>query len=229
MKPALAALVALAFAGTAIADTASPSITVTGTGKMTYVPNMATVSVSVVNEAPTAADAWAKNAKVVKKLFDVLKEFGITEKDFKTTGLNINPRYVHHKGAPPELVGYTATYDLAITARDLKRLGALLDQLVANGANRGMGISFGIDNPEEMLDQARLRAVSEARRKADLYVKGAGANLGRVLNISEGQAHSQRVLRFEHNAPVSADSLMIAAGQQELSVSVTVTYAIRNS
>ncbi|HYT89447.1 MAG TPA: SIMPL domain-containing protein [Gemmataceae bacterium] len=224
MKHTLATLVAFAFAGTA-----SAQITVTGTGKVTYVPNMAHVNVSVSSDAKTAAEAWQKNAEIVRKLFSVLKDFHVDEKDFKTTGLHVNPRYVHRKDQEPQLVGYTVAYDLTVTVRQLDRLGALLDQLVANGANRGMGIGFSIANPEELLEQARLRAVADARKRAELYAKGAGTKVGHVLRIDEGQAPMPRFVRLEAATPGAADALMLAAGQQELTASVTVSYAVTNN
>jgi uncharacterized protein YggE len=224
MRNALATLVALACVGTA-----SANVTVSGTGKVTYTPNLADISVTVSSDAATAADAWQKNAQVVKKLFDVMKSFGIDNKDFKTTGLNVSPRYVHTKGNPPELVGYTVSYDLSIRIRQLDRLGALLDALVAGGANRGLGIRFGIDDPEALLQKARLQAVTDARQKAELYVKAAGARLGGLVSIHEGSASTGRYLRLEQAAPGATDALLIAAGQQELAVSVTVTYAVRNN
>ena len=100
----------------------------------------------------------------------------------------------------------------------VKKVGKLLDRLVDAGANRGMQISFGMDNPEELLDQARLAAVLDARKKAELYVKGAGGSLGPVLTIVEGNLQPYQQFRYEHLAsPGAGDStLQIAAGQQEL-------------
>src|SRR5262245_54769124 len=112
MRSALATLAALFLAGTASAD-----ITVTGTGKVSFVPNLANVGVSASSEGKTAAEAWEKNRAAVQKLFDVLKDFGIDEKDYRTAGLHISPKYAYPKDKTPELVGYTVTYDLAITAR----------------------------------------------------------------------------------------------------------------
>jgi uncharacterized protein YggE len=224
MRTALATLLALACAGTA-----SAHVTVTGTGKVKYVPNLAHISVGVSSDAATAAEAWEKNAQAVKRLFEALKAAGIDPKDYKTAGLNVSPRYAHSPGNPPELVGYTVTYDLAVTVRRLERLGALLDRLVAGGANRGMSIAFGTDDPEALLEQARLQAVTDARKKAELYVKGAGARLGGVVSITEGQAVTPHFLRYEHAALGARDALLIAAGQQELVAHVTVTYAVRNN
>jgi uncharacterized protein YggE len=213
---------------------ASPSfanITVSGQGKIKFTPNIAAITVTASSDAATAAEAWQKNSEVVQKMFQVLKDLGMDEKDFKTAGVHVNARYDHPKDKAPVLVGYTVSYDLSITARDLKMVGKLLDGLVAAGANRGMQISFGMDNPEELLDQARLAAVLDARKKAEIYVKGAGGSLGPVLTIVEGNLQPYPQFRYEHLAsPGAGDStLQIAAGQQELQVTVTVTYTINNN
>jgi uncharacterized protein YggE len=212
-----------------VAGAASANVTVTGTGKVTYVPNVGYITVGVSSEARTAAEAWQKNAKLVNQLFEVLKGHGIDEKDFKTSGLHVSPKYIHRQGAEPELVGYTVSYDLAITVRKLSQLGGLLDQLVEHGVNRNVGIRFGIENAEELLDQARTKAIADARHRAELYVRGAGANLGAVVHISEGQAAMPQ-FHYEVLARAGApDALRVAAGQQDLSVSVTVTWTIRNN
>jgi len=215
---------------------ASPSwanITVTGHGKVKYTPDIAYVTVTASTDAATATDAWRLNAEVVQKMFQALKDFGIEEKDFKTVGVGIQPRYDRPKDKAPVIVGYTASYHLTVSVRDLKSLGKLLDRLVDAGANRGMQISFGMDNPEALLDQARLAAVLDARKKAELYTKGAGASLGVVVNIVEGNFPGFQKFRYEHQAlPASQggdSSLPIATGQQELEVTVTVTYAINNN
>lgn len=222
MKAMIATLVALLFAGLA-----SANVSVSGTGKVTYVPDLLHVSVGVSNDGKTANEAWQKNAEAVKKLFEVLKTFGIDPKDMKTAGLNITPRYVQHKDQEPELVGYTATYDLNVTVRKFNEAGKVLDALVENGANRHMNIAFGHSDVEKLMDEARTKAAIDARKKADLYVTASGASLGQVLSISEGQAYTPQYFPYERVAKFDA-GLPIAAGTQDLSVNITVVYAINH-
>lgn len=221
MKAALATL--LTFVCTGLA---SANVTVTGTGKVVYVPDVGYVSVGVSADGATGDEAWQKNSAVVQKLFDFLKRAGIAERDFKTSGLSLTPRYVTRKDQEPLLVGYTASYDLSVTVRSLKDIGKVLDGLVANGANRHMNISLGCSDPEKLLDEARQKAVAEARKKAGIYASGAGASLGLVQSISEGSVAPWRSFGYEHVAMAPGKDLPIAAGEQEMSVSVTVVYAI---
>ncbi len=221
MKPVLATLTALLLAGAA-----SANMTVTGTGKVTYVPDVVHVTTNVSSDAKTAAEAWQKNREIVQKLFGVLKDYKIDPKDMKTTGLNLTPKYVHHKGKEPLLVGYVASYDLSVTVRNLDDVGKVLDAFIENGVNRGVGISFAASDPEKLMEQARAKAVAEARKKAETYVTGAGGTLGHVLSITEGHVAPPRHLRFVQLQPADAKALPIAPGEQDLSVTVTVVYAI---
>jgi uncharacterized protein YggE len=223
MKASLATLVALVFAGFA-----SANVSVSGTGKVTYVPNLVYISVGVSGEGKTANDAWQKNEETVKKLFEVLKQAGIDPKDMKTTGLGVSPRYVKHEDQEPELVGYTATYDLSVTVRKLDEAGRVIDALVENGANRHVSIAFGHSDIEKMIDEARTKAALDARKKAELYVTASGASLGQVLSISEGQAYAPQYLTLGV-AEKAAARLPIAAGTQDLSVNLTVVYAINHA
>jgi uncharacterized protein YggE len=221
MKALYASLCALVLAGSA-----SANITVTGTGKITYTPDIAYITVGASSEGKTAAEAWQKNADVVKKIFDALKKLGLDPKDMMTSNVGVQARYHHPKDEPPVLLGYTASYTLTITVRKLDQIGVVLDQAVESGANRDVSIRFGCSNPEKLLDQARARAVAEARKKARLYVEGAGGVLGQVQKIVEGTYSPWRQVRFEYMAKSAPGSLPIAAGEQELSISVTVTYSI---
>jgi uncharacterized protein YggE len=221
MKAILATLVV--FLGTTIA---SADITVTGNGKITFVPDLAHVSVGVSSDGRIAVDAWKANAEIVKRLFQVLKDYSIDSKDMKTAGLNVSPKYVTPHGKQPQLVGYTVTYNLELTVRRLDRLGKVLDALVANGANRGMNISFSFSKLDTLVDQARAKAVSDARHKAELYVHGAGAHVGAVVAIAEGTGWQPMRIYYE-KAAVGAD-LPVTPGQQEFTATVTVTYTIEN-
>src|SRR5262245_47719175 len=108
MKKAIATLVLLATAGFAAASAAepTPSISITGSGKVLYVPDMGYVHVGVSSDGATAAEAWQKNEAVVRKIFEALKNLGLEERDFKTTNLNVQPRYHRPKDEAPRLIGY---------------------------------------------------------------------------------------------------------------------------
>src|SRR5262249_51333353 len=123
------------------------------------------------------------------------------------------------------------SYDLSVTVRKLDQMGDVLDGAVEAGANRNLAISFGCSKIDELVDEARAKAVAEARKKANLYVTGAGARLGNALGISDTpyyQQHHRYGIEPEMLKDAKA-SLPVMAGQQELSINLTVTWEIDNS
>jgi uncharacterized protein YggE len=177
----------------------TPSITVTGTGEATARPDMAQIQVGVVTQATTAGAALKENSAAVEQLLKALRDRGIAERDLQTSNFNIAPQYRQTQGQhAPEIVGYQVSNQVQVKVRRLDSLGTLLDEAVSKGANQVNGISFGLAEPGPFLDQAREKAVAEARRKAELYARAAGVKLGKVLVIDENQHHGPQPMFVGH-------------------------------
>ena len=203
-----------------------PSITVVGSGKSSAKPDMAQVQVGVVNEAPLAAKALKDNNDAMARLFSTLDARGIAKKDVQTSNFSVVPQYKRgpHGEQLPEIVGYRVSNQVAVKVRKLDSLGQVLDEVVQQGANQVQGVSFSVAEPTPLLDEARRKAVADARRKAELYAKEAGVEVGRVLLIQEETPHVPRQLAMGFGAAGAA--VPIAEGEQEFGTSITVTYAI---
>lgn len=214
----LAALGTLAW-GAAPLRAAEPSVTVSAEGVVTAAPDMATVRAGVTSDAATAAAALDENSAAVAKIFALLDRLGIAARDRRTAGFNVHPVYAGgEKGQAPKLAGYRVSNAVEIRVRKLAGLGDLLDRLVAAGANRVTGVDFGIADPDALADDARKRAMVEARRRAALYAAEAGAKLGRVLSISEEGGAPRPMLR----AMVAREGNAVPVAPGELSVRIVL-------
>lgn len=210
-------------------DAAKRVVTVTGSGEVVTLPDIAMISTSVVSEAADARTAVAQNSDAVRSLFAALRNEGIAERDMQTGRFDLSPRYARGDGARPRSVaGYRAVNAVTVRIRDLDRLGALLDRVVAAGANRISGIRFMIDRPQPLLDEARRKAMADARRKARLYAEAAGGAIKRVMGIVEHGARIPRpMLRGAILAEAAkASAVPIATGEGVLRASVSVTYEL---
>ena len=156
--------------------TAERSVSVSASGSVSAVPDIATISAGVITEADTARDALSRNNTTMAKLIDGLKAAGIAAKDIQTSSLNVAPRYVQAKdGRPSTVSGYSVSNQVRVTVRDIKKLGDILDQAITLGANQMHGIAFEVSNAETLKDEARKIAMENARRRAQLYATAAGA------------------------------------------------------
>ena len=233
---AATAMMAVPFA--AMADeTPRPRITVTGEGEATAAPDMAIVSLVVLQEKPTAREALTANNETMAKVLDAMKKAGIAERDLQTSGFNIDPRYVYpdnKQGQPPQapkIVGYAVSNSLSVRVRDLKKVGEILDQSVTLGVNQGGNLTFTNDKPETIVEEARKKAVANAIAKAKTLTAAAGVEVGKVIEISE-QTFQPRPYggapRATMMAAEASDSVPVAAGENSYNVTVNVTFELKN-
>ena len=217
--------------GVSSSDDALPRIvTVSGLGEIKARPDMAAITSGVTSEAPTAQAALARNNAAMTAVIAALKNAGVSEDDIQTSNFSVSPQYPPYQPGQttsPRISGYQVSNQVTARVKNLAKLGSILDALVQAGSNQISGISFDIDQPKPFLDDARKKAVADARSKAELYATAAGASLGRVIQISESAAVVPQPVRMRM-AEISADaSVPIAAGQNTVSASINITYEIQ--
>ncbi|MGR3344950.1 MAG: SIMPL domain-containing protein [Paracoccaceae bacterium] len=167
------------------------TVTVSGRGEVVTAPDMATLSMGVETSDITARGAMEANAAAMAKLIAAIRDKSIEARDIRTSALSLAPRWELRRNASddePRIIGYTAGNTVTIRIRDLASIGPVLDAVIRSGANRIHSISFGLQDSNEVLDQTRALAVSDALRKASLFAEAAGVKVGRVLSISESGA-----------------------------------------
>jgi uncharacterized protein YggE len=210
-------------------------ISVSGEGVATVAPDMAVISLTVLREAETARAALDANNEAMTKVLAAMKAEGIAERDLQTGAFSVQPRWVYPKNddgqnREPQIVGYSVNNTLTVRIRDLSRLGAILDTSVSMGVNQGGDVMFTNDDQESVRETARLDAVAKAKAKAEAMTGALGVTLGRITQISENSysAPPMPMVRAEMAmmASKSADSVPMAAGENEYRVTVSVTWEL---
>lgn len=202
---------------------------VVATGEVGRVPDIARISAGVVTVAPTATAALAANASRMASVRAALKRAGIADRDIQTSSITLYPDYRHDpQGANPQIVGYRASNEVTVRFRDIAATGRILDALVAEGANQINGPMLGIDRPEAALDEARTKALANARARAELYARALGKRVGRILSISEAGPNFAPpvVMMRQANRGEAADSTSIDPGEQSVAVSLSVSFEL---
>ena len=230
---ALAAALPMTSHARPAADLATPTtqgtlLSVSTTAEASRTPDIATLSTGVVTQAADANAAMRDNATQMDKVMAALRAAGIAPRDIQTSGINLNPQYRYAENQPPAIVGYQASNTVNVKVRELARLGKVLDALVAQGANQINGPSFGIDQPEAALEEARLAAVKKAQAQAQTYARALGLQVKRIVSISEGgagQPGPMPVMRMMAAAPMEKDTA-ISPGESSVSVSVEMVFEL---
>lgn len=219
-----------------------PSISITGEGKIFIKPDIGQVNLAVVAEATTVTEAQKKATDAINKVIAALKESGVEEKDIKTTNYSINPKYDYGTGrempmiypppmsGSPRIVGYTVSQNLDVKIRDLSKSGEILTKTAKAGANQVGGITFTTEDPSSIQEEARTKAIEDAKKKAEELEEKLGIRLGKIINFYEsgGPYPIYRDYAFGKGGDgVPAATPEIPVGENEVVVNVTVTYQIR--
>ncbi len=198
-------------------------ITVQGEGAVDRAPDMAVITLGVEERAETASEAMAAASSVTRALIETLDAAGIAERDRQTSRLDL--RLVYNRASSgsytDKVVGFVASNELTVRARDLIGLGTLLDQIFDAGANRFRGLRFDIDDPSEAMDAARRAAMADALARAELFATAAGVALGDVITINE-HGGSRPVAAPMAEMRMASDAVPIAAGEVTLRAQVSL-------
>ena len=206
------------------------TMSIDGVGEVRAKPDMATIMVGVVQQGGTAGEALNANTQAMNQILATLRTMKIAETDIQTSNFQISPRYDYgpNNQGPPKITGYEVSNQLTVAVRDLPKLGGLLDDIVRVGSNQISSVTFSLANPEQYEDEARVRAVADARHKAGVFAAASGVQLGAIQSIGEGGTVMPPVpvyakqMRAEAATPVP-----IAAGESVIQSQVTIVWEIK--
>jgi uncharacterized protein YggE len=225
---ALAGLLVAAQPGHAQPVINGTRLDVSAEGAVSRAPDLAVINAGVVSQAPTAAAAMQDNAGRMAATVAALKRAGVADRDIQTSSISLSPQYRYAENKAPEITGYQASNQVSVRFRDIKRAGAILDTLVAQGANQINGPSFVVEKADAALDEARVAAIKAARARADLYAQAAGLRVKRIISISESQGYAPPpypVPVMMARAEKAADTA-IEPGEQKLTINVSVSFEL---
>jgi hypothetical protein len=226
--PLAAAIVGTLLAAPALAQAVPPSaISVTGEATVTVAPDQAQIDGGVTSEAKTAREASDANNTAMGKVLLALKSAGIEEKDVQTARLALQPQSAPNKTGPAAIVSYRASNRVTVRLRDVTKVASVIDTMVSAGANEIGGIDFVVSQASKHLDEAREQAIADARRKAEIYARAADVTLGAPLSISEDGRNATPPMSYRKMSAGMAAAAPVAQGEETLSVTVSVSWAIK--
>jgi uncharacterized protein YggE len=191
------------------------TITVVGVGSVTAAPDVATVNVGVQVQAANAQDALRRANEAATAVLDAVRATGVGDRDLRTNGPHLWPNDR----------GYQCGNDIAVVVRDVSATGSVIDAAAgAGGPSFTMsGVTFGVAEPAALQTAAREAAMANALAVANELATAAGAAVGEVVTIAEGDRSGAPRPMMEMRA---AKATPVAIGEQAVQVDVTVTYRL---
>jgi hypothetical protein len=232
-------LKSLRFIGSGVA--ATNTISVSGDGEVFAVPDTATFSVTLQEEAKDVKAAQDVATKKGNEIITYLKAQGIDEKDIQTTDYSVYPQYDYTNSVcsggycPPGkqvLRGFQVSQTLTVKVRETKKAGELLSGVGSRGVSSVSGLNFTIDDQDALEAEARDKAIAKAKTKAEVLAKSLGVRIVRVVGFSEGGGggpiyYAKAMMADGRGGAESAPSPEIPTGQNKITSNVTVTYEVR--
>lgn len=215
------------FSVSSITTQKSTTFDATGEGTAIARPDIASVSVGIQAQAQTVKNVQDQINSVINKVSEGLKQIGVDSKDIQTRNYSINPSY-DYSGGSPRITGYSANTTLSVKVRDLDNINNVIDTATANGANQVGGVSFDIEDKTKAENEAREKAVEQAKKKAEAAAKIAGFKLGRIMNYAENQPGGGRPIPILMEAAKAVGApTQVEPGTSEITITVTLSYEIQ--
>lgn len=214
-------------------------ISVQGKGEVVGIPDIATFSFTVTEESLVVKEAQDEAAKTANAILKYLKEQGVTEKDITTAGYTIYPRYEYPSVRVPTiypptgkqtLAAYVVSHSVTVKVRKLENAGKLLAGIGEQGAANISGLSFDFDKRDEMVREARGKAISDARKEAAKLAKALGVRLVRIVSYNEGGGYPIYYAKAEAAFGRGGDASVapeIPVGEDKIVSTVSITYEIK--
>ena len=223
------------------------TITVSGAGEVFSAPDVATFSATISTDGTTMSSAEKASTTKGNALLASLESAGVSKDDIKTTDYSANPKYENRAVAVPAIacisgncpsypvsnsviVGYTVSQSYTIKVRDLDKAGDIAKLLTDANISNVSGPNFAIDKPENVQNQARAKAITDAQEQAHILASQLGVKLGKIVDfqVSNGgpvtpMLYSDKVMAVSGAAP----SPVLNPGQTDVTSNVTITYQIR--
>ena len=224
---ALFALVAGGVIAPSADAAATRYITVSAQGAVKVVPDAVRINATATAVAASSKEALAATAKTATAVRAALKTAKIDSKDIATQSVTVYPEYKYTADGGSTLTGYRGSQSFTITVRAADTAGAVVDSLVAAGGDNlqiNGATPFVLDSTKS-LEAARAAAVKSAKAKASSYAKLMGVKLGKVNYLVENSAPTNYTPVMAV-AKAESDATVIDLGQQDVTIGVTVQWAL---
>lgn len=225
---AIAGVVALAIPASGAGSADNRFITVTGVGTVSVVPDAVRFSATVSNVGATNSAALSTVSKSAVAVRAALKDAGVATKDIRSANISVYPDYTWTQDSGTKITGYRASQSFDVLVRNASKAGSIIEAVVTAGGDSVQlgGVIPTTLNPSAATEDARAAAVANAKSKATSYAKLLGSSVGKVLSLEEQSSPVYSSPFPMAKAAADSAAVEIDLGEQDVTVSITVRWAL---
>ena len=208
-----------------IAQNQTPTVEVVGEGIVYATPDMVNISISIEKEGIDLKNLRQKNGEAVAQVLQLLSK-ELPMENFQTSYVSL------YKDDYNKLNKYRVVQNINIKLEDISKYDNLMNAIFDTGVNRIDGISFGVKNKEKLLQEARVAAIDDARKKALLYAVSLDQNIGKAIKIREVNSHFndiqpvERMSKMSLGSPANGNDNTLAVGKIAIEAQVNVAFEL---
>jgi hypothetical protein len=208
-----------------IAQNQTPTVEVVGEGIVYATPDMVNISISIEKEGIDLKNLRQKNGEAVAQVLQLLSK-ELPMENFQTSYVSL------YKDDYNKLNKYRVVQNINIKLEDISKYDNLMNAIFDAGVNRIDGISFGVKNKEKLLQEARVAAIDDARKKALLYAVSLDQNIGKAIKIKEVNSHFndiqpvERMSKMSLGSPANGNDNTLAIGKIAIEAQVNVAFEL---
>ena len=209
----------------AIAQNQTPTVEVVGEGIVYATPDMVNISISIEKEGLDLKNLRQKNGEAVAQVLQLLSK-ELPMENFQTSYVSL------YKDDYNKLNKYRVVQNINVKLEDISKYDNLMNAIFDAGVNRIDGISFGVKNKEKLLQEARVAAIDDARKKALLYAVSLDQNIGKAIQIREVNSHFndiqpvERMSKMSLGSPANGNDNTLAVGKIAIEAQVNVAFEL---
>ncbi|MDN5866371.1 MAG: SIMPL domain-containing protein [Candidatus Nitrosocosmicus sp.] len=194
--------------------------------------DLVTISIGVQSINISATDALISNSKIANEIITSLRDNGVQENEISTSQYTIQPNYNFTESGNSVKTGFTVSNILTVQSSNFNNISSWIDSAVNAGANTINGVDFKVSDKslESVKNTLIEQAIINAKQNADIASSAIGSTIVGIKSISVNTGgfnpmpSSDQIM--QRSFASGASSTPILPGEQEVSVTVQITYRL---
>ncbi len=204
-------------------------ISINGMGKVSVKPDVAKIDFGLYSDGASVTAVQDDNTRKMNAVITAVKALGVKDADIQTSNYSLQPK-IDWTNGNQRVTGYVLSQMVTLKIRDLTKVGQAIEAATNAGSNQVNSLQFTIDDPSSLQDEARIKAIADAKKKAEALAKATGLHLVKVVSFSEASpVESPIPMPYAVRSQVAdkAAAPQIEAGSLDVTMNVSVMFEVR--